>query len=518
MVLLYGCASSGQITGGPKDTKPPVLIAEQSSPPMQLNTKERKFFFTFNEYVEVKDVLKEVLVSPPLVYLPKVFARAKKVTFEFNEKEVLKDSTTYIISFGESIRDFNEGNKFSNFKHVFSTGGNIDSLQIKGAVFELESNKPAAGIAVLLYEDLSDSIIIKKKPFYATKTDKEGKFSLENLKKSKFRILAIKDENGNLTYNESNELIGFVDQYVQWDTSIVLTQNLYISLAELNPRIVGSNNSAYGIYRAKLNTKLNLIPQYTLNTPIDFHHLEMKEDSLLLHYYNQTKIDSFNWILPFDTVKIYVKDTATAKLKLTGTPKFQSIGHLPTDSLFFQFNSPIGAIDASKIIFGDTVSVKPVKASKKDFNTLAVVTDMDAKKSYNYTILPGAITDLYGNVNDSITGKVSTYDMSQLSKIAITIEGLDSTATYVVTLMKSNQEIKNQIVQNQKTVTLKYNNLKSDEYTLAILEDKNNNGVKDASNYWKKRQAEKIHTFKLEKLRETWELETKIDYTTKQIK
>ncbi len=513
LLMLYSCASTGDITGGPKDVNPPVLLKESSSLPMQKNTLDRKFTFTFDEFVEAKEILKEVLVSPPLIYLPKVSTRGKKVKFEFNEKEVLRENTTYIVNFGESIRDFNEGNKFSNFKYVFSTGNTIDSLQVKGTVYELESNKPAQGIAVLLYENLSDSIIIKKKPFYAAKTDKNGDFNLENIKQSTFRIIALKDDNGNLTFNENNEQIGFVDELISWDTSKVVSKNLYISTVEISPRILGTNDNAYGICRIKLNAKLNLEPSYTLSEDLDFHDLEMKEDSLLLHYYNDKKIDSFQWILPFDTIKVFVKDTSTAKLKMTATPLFPTIGHLPTDTMYFRCNSPIGLIDNAKINFGDSTSKKQLYVFKKDYRTLGIYGEMSSNKSYQYTILPGALIDLYKNKNDTIIGKVNTFDLSLLSKISIDLQGLDSTKSYVVTLLKSNVEIKKELISLKSSVILKYNGLKSDEYTLDVLEDNNGNGVRDAANYWKKRQAELLKTFKLEKLRESWELDTKIDYT-----
>jgi hypothetical protein len=515
LCILLGCASSGQISGGPKDTKPPVLITEKSSPNMQRNTIERKFSFTFDEYVEAKDVLKEVLVSPPLVYIPKVATRGKNVLFEFNEKEVLKENTTYIIHFGESIRDFNEGNKFSNFKHVFSTGNSIDSLRVKGTVYDLENNKPQPGVTVLLYEELGDSVIIRKKPFYATKTDKNGIFTLENIKKSTFRIIALKDDNGNLIYNENNEQIGFVNDWIMWDTINTATQDLWLSLAELTPKIIGSNNSGYGICRAKLNTKLNLLPSYTLSKDLAFHKLEMKDDSLLLHYFDNKKIDSFKWILPFDTIKVFVKDTSTARFKLTATPLFTTIGHLPSDTLYFLCNSSVAEVDNSKIIFGDSLSKKAVKVVLKDYHTIGIGFQLAANNHYSYTLLPGAITDYYGNKNDTIDGKVNTFDPNLLSKISIDMQGLDSTKTYIISLMKASQEMKKDVIVQKSNTKLVYKGLKSDEYTLLILEDTNGNGVRDAANYWKKRQAEKSKTFKLEKLRESWELETKIDYKNK---
>jgi hypothetical protein len=512
MAFLYSCASQGNISGGPKDTKPPALIVEKSNPSMTLNTTLRKFEFTFDEFVEIKEVLKEVLVSPPLTYLPKVVSRGKKIEFSFNEKEILKENTTYIINFGESIRDFNEGNKLSNFKHVFSTGDQIDSLKVEGKVFDFETKKDLGGIIVMLYEDLNDSTIIKKKPFYSTKTDAKGAYFLENIKKSKFRIIALKDENSNLIFNEGTEGLGFTDKYVEWDSSIVYKQDLYVSVPELKPRIIGSKNDKYGITKVKINTKLNKNPTYKLSEKFDFSALSMKDDSIMLHYYSNEKLDSFNWMLPFDTITIYTKDLIYPKLAIKATPMFNTIGHLPQDSLKFEFNSTVDAIDKSKVILKDSFNNIAVDIVKTAFNTIAISNKLISKRDYQYTILPGAVIDYFGNKNDTIIGKVNIFDTSILSTMNVELSGLDSTLQYEVILLKSGQKMSQETVVGKSKILLKYKNLKSDEYSLNVLEDKNKNGVKDGSNYWKKTQSETQKIFKLEKLRESWNLETKVNY------
>ncbi len=503
LAFLYSCASTGNLSGGAKDIIPPKIVKDKSSTPMQLNTKSKKFSFLFDEYVEVKDVIKEVLVSPPLVYIPKVKSRGKLVTFEFNEKEILKENTTYIISFGESIRDFHEGNKLSNFKYVFSTGNQIDSLSVKGKIIDLETNKTVDGALVMLYEDLSDSIVIKKKPFYSAKTNKSGEYSLENIKKSKFRIIAIKDENSNNIYNESNEAIGFTDQLIEWDTNLVARQDLVISKAALTPKVLSKTTLKYGVSKIKLNTKLNLLPVYSINKTIAYHHMDMKEDSLLLYYSDENKIDSFEWMLPFDTIKIFVKeDLKLTSGKLKGTTLFPGFGQLPNDTLFIQFDGPLLSFDKTKIELKDSVSTKAIDVKISGYNKLAITSKLSSKKQYTLTLFPEAMVDVYNKKNDTILGFFNTFDASLLSKINLEVKGLDSTEMYLISLQRSGEEIKKESVIGKSSVNLKYQGLKADDYTVLILEDKNRNGVKDASSYWLQRQAEVVKTFKLDKLKE----------------
>ena len=50
-----------------------------------------------------------------------------------------------------------------------------------------------------------------------------------------------------------------------------------------------------------------------------------------------------------------------------------------------------------------------------------------------------------------------------------------------------NANAKSEVVKDMKTLKLSYKNIKSDDYTLIIIEDENRNGIKDVSNYWLKR-------------------------------
>ena len=187
-LFCFACASSGSLGGGPKDKTPPMVIAENSSQNFQTNFASRSFELTFDEFVVLKDPIKQIVVSPPLTYIPIVKARGKKITFSFNEKEIIKDSTTYTVNFGEAIQDLHENNKLDNFRFVFSSGDIIDSLSVKGKVFDVLTGKPLPNITVMLYDKLDDSSFVKEKPFYFARTNKEGDYSIENIKKDTFRV------------------------------------------------------------------------------------------------------------------------------------------------------------------------------------------------------------------------------------------------------------------------------------------------------------------------------------------
>ena len=61
--LITGCANIVPPTGGPKDTLPPVLMT--ADPGMRaLHVNDKKVILTFNEYIDLKDIRTQLIVSP----------------------------------------------------------------------------------------------------------------------------------------------------------------------------------------------------------------------------------------------------------------------------------------------------------------------------------------------------------------------------------------------------------------------------------------------------------------------
>ena len=65
LIIVFSCAKRGSITGGSKDTLAPVMI--QSLPKnFSTNFNGKSVKLKFNEYVKLKDVNKQLIVSPPM--------------------------------------------------------------------------------------------------------------------------------------------------------------------------------------------------------------------------------------------------------------------------------------------------------------------------------------------------------------------------------------------------------------------------------------------------------------------
>jgi hypothetical protein len=210
IILLYGCAKVGSPTGGLKDTRPPkYLLGIPENRSTGFNGKEITFWF--DEYIQFKDLSKELLVSPPLKEKPVI--RIKDKSIRINLMNELLPATTYTVNFGNAISDLNEANPLPDFEFVFSTGDQIDSLAVTGKALNAFDHKPLkdAEILVMLYEDLSDSALLLNPPRYIGRASINGLFSINNIHPDTCRIFAINDVNGNLKYDPGSEAIAFLD-------------------------------------------------------------------------------------------------------------------------------------------------------------------------------------------------------------------------------------------------------------------------------------------------------------------
>jgi hypothetical protein len=211
LILINSCAQQGQLTGGPKDETPPVVV---SSVPPNFSThfNAGSAEVVFDEYIQLKDIGKQLVISPPMAKKPDIKARGKVLTIKF--KDSLQPDRTYAINFGNALVDLNEGNPYKNFQYVFSTGSTLDSLEASGKVVQAFDGKPADDVLVMLYAGTADSLPLKSIPLYISRTDKEGRFLLRNLASGSYKIFALKDGNNNYLFDQPTESVAFLDSLI----------------------------------------------------------------------------------------------------------------------------------------------------------------------------------------------------------------------------------------------------------------------------------------------------------------
>ena len=120
----------------------------------------------------------------------------------------LKPETTYTIDFSDAIVDNNEGNPFGNFTYYFSTGTQIDTMEVAGHVLNAEDLEPQKGVLVGLHKNLQDSAFVKLPFDRVARTDGNGRFCIKGVAPGNYRIYALKDMDGDFRY-APGELLAF---------------------------------------------------------------------------------------------------------------------------------------------------------------------------------------------------------------------------------------------------------------------------------------------------------------------
>ena len=211
VVMLYSCASIGRPDGGPYDETPPRFIG--STPAAgALNNQRTKVSLLFDEFIKLEKATEKVVVSPPQVQQPEIKASGKRI--QVNRLDSLKANTTYTIDFSDAIVDNNEGNPLGNFTFTFSTGTQIDTMEVSGTVLDASNLEPIKGILVGLHSNLNDSAFTKLPFDRVARTDSRGRFSIRGVAPGKYRIYGLMDADQTFTFNQKSEVIAFNDSLI----------------------------------------------------------------------------------------------------------------------------------------------------------------------------------------------------------------------------------------------------------------------------------------------------------------
>lgn len=204
--IIVGCARMGQPDGGWFDDDPPQVIGALPED-KATNVSSKKVTILFDEFIKLEDANNKVIVSPPQLEQPEIKAAGKKIIVEL--MDTLKENTTYTIDFSDAIIDNNEGNPMGNYTYSFSTGDRIDTFEVSGYVLDASNLEPIKGIAVGLYDDLSDTVFKTKPLMRVSRTDGGGHFVIKGVAPGTYRAYALQDADADFRYSQKSEMIAF---------------------------------------------------------------------------------------------------------------------------------------------------------------------------------------------------------------------------------------------------------------------------------------------------------------------
>lgn len=520
--LSLSCANQIQLTGGPKDEVAPILDTSLSTPNYQTYYKKDKIELFFDEFIDLKDPVKQIIVTPPLDYFPSVDARLKKVTFEFDEQEVLKEDVTYVINFGESIADFTESNKLENFTIVFSTGGYIDSLSIQGEVKDVLTDEGVEGYLVMLYESTLDSVVYQEKPFYFAKTLENGIFEIKNLRADTFKLFVLNDKNVNYTYDPGEE-IGFIDELIYLDDTSRISLNLQSFLEFQESRYIGYDALNLGLIEIEFDKYPPLDSLNIVSTSIDKYSFIKSDPYKVDFFYSPSNLNKIEIQYLQDTLSFRVNNRSIQNLDttvlLTAKLPKADVGIHPLKPLILTANYPLDTFNNSNIYIRDTLTgqnyVPKVSLISDDPMGLAIHSNWPSNGQLTFDIAPGLVRDIWGHTNDSISLTIDFASEEDYGTINIDFQNVPSDTSYNCTLVYGDEDLETFNVRLDTIYTFQL--LEPGDYRLEVFEDINLNGRWDPGQYIEKKQSEKIFKpISLESVKGNWTIESIVDI--KQIK
>jgi uncharacterized protein (DUF2141 family) len=507
------CAKRASPTGGPKDSIPPILI--NSSPKMNTTFFDKEeITLTFDEYITLKDVGKQLIISPPLnsdqykVY-PTTGA-SKKVNIKL--MDTLLENTTYTFNFGEGIVDFNESNPSSYLTYTLSTGATIDSMYIKGRITDAFEKETSPFISLQLYpvdSTYKDSTIYTQKPLYVTSTLDTTIYRFQNLRAGKYALIALEDMTGNYLFDQSSDKIGFVDRLIELPQDSVIDLRIFKERTKFvwdNPYFINDHHIALAYYGERKDEPFKMISQ----VPDNFESLVSKSrtSDTLNYWFKGPVLDSLKFEFEIqDTLRtktVYFKDPIEDSLVVNRLTS----GNLNLKSKFeISTNLPITQVDDQQVIVTnvDTIQIPASLKIQENYDRITLDFEVSPNDRYQIKLLPNALQDFWGQTHDTLVFKTSTKKIEDYGNIYLRVQH-QSPHPYIIELLNKKKVVRRYdslVPGNNYTFEL----LNAGKYNVRLIEDPNGNKQWDTGNYLEKIQPEEvIYYWKEIDLRANWDM------------
>lgn len=511
------CAKRGTPTGGFKDSIPPQLVS--ANPPLKtVNFDKEKVVLNFDEYIQLKNIANQLIVSPPIEksdykILPEGTV-SKKIEIRFNKPP--RSNTTFNFNFGAAVEDYNEGNAYPFLSYTFSTGDYLDSLTLSGTVKHAYAMEPINRVSIHLYpidSTYTDSTIYLQKPLYIGNTLDSVYFNLQSLAPGKYEMLAIRDYSFNYLFDQNIDQIGFFEEPITLPQDSIKFPVLFQEIPNFrwgSPKIINNHHLEFGFFGEVDENKILFDSVFSKEHP-GFFTRDREKDTL--HYWFEPKEE-------LDSIMVGLKEKDSVRtwnlkpyklipdsLTLSITPANKQFIHF-LDTIKIQTSLPVQEIDTDNILLFDIDTLEvPYEASiDKNKDIVYLTFEKVPNDRYQLQLFPNAITDFLGATNDTLMHSLRTKEIESYGTLLLKVEHNQPELSYFLELLDNNGKVVRKMIQNPTDrYTLPF--LIPGDYQVRFVNDKNGNGKWDTGNYLEKRQPEEVIYLKEPlKLRANWEL------------
>lgn len=492
--VLVSCARVGSPVGGNKDTIPPKMIGSNiDTTRINVPRDIKELRIDFDEYITLKDVSKNLIISPPIKYSKIIPSSTGNKYLQIQWKDTLQANTTYNFNFGNSVVDLNEGNALPYFNFAFSTGSKIDDLYISGTVADaLGNEKNSEGkeknLVVGLYQ-VKDTMDYRQKPYYITKADPDGYFELNYLTPGKYRIIGFDDENSNSIYDTGKESVAFQKTPIALDSSIsgvklrIYPSKKLVKYKELavapggvamvfegNPdkavvKAVGEKPADYKVtHKPKSDsariwfdaTKENI--GLTVSENLKFSYdIGAKQDTMSVFYKKPAK-DDMTIANPFSNKLAPETDFRFSSNYMINKIQPEN-WKLESDSISQSFTARISELDSTQVIIKSTFV---------------------PGKKYQLTVPKNTVLSFYSKLSESVRFDFQAMKADEFGSFTAHLVNAPS-QKFWIQLLNDKNETEYQQYGNQTLI--KFTNIRPGSYKLRILVDNNENGYWDSADF-----------------------------------
>ena len=520
LLLWAACARVGSPTGGEQDKTPPKVV--KTIPPNEsVNFTGNRIRIYFDEFVTLRDIRKQLIISPPLAYFPEITPSGNASKY-INIKilDTLRPNTTYTFNFGKSIQDNNEGNPLSFYTYTFSTGNTIDSLTLKGSIKDALRPKAENFVNVMLYEmgeKYSDSVVYKQRPIYVVNTlDSLTTFELSHLKAGKYMLVGMKDKDNNYLFDPKTDKIGFHPAPITIPTDSSYTLSLFKEVPQTQasrPFQSGEQRISIGYQGEKDSIQVTPLPPFPANWKWVVEK-EPTKDTLWLWYHPKVE-DSLKLIVKSnraDTTKVNLRKMKPEKWKIT--PEFKGIS--PTEEeIVLSSNTPIRAFnkEAIKLIVAKD-STEVGFETIFTANTSQITFKVKVKEGEKYLFKAfNAFENFFGQKSDTLQESFSAKKAEDFGSLRLTFRDNISLPFIIELTDKDAKKVLYEQYVEQTSPTYNFPFVKAGNYRLRVIEDRNRNRKWDTGNFLGRLLPEPVHYFAKEiELRANWEIEQEISF------
>jgi Bacterial Ig-like domain len=430
-LLLSDCANQLPPGGGDIDRVPPV-ITEIFPSDGTTNYREDYFELTFSKYVEKRSLKDAIFISPAINGNLELDWSGHSVRVIFPEK--LKDSTTYVVTIGTDLLDYNNKNRMAeSVTFSFSTGSKVDKKIISGRVYD---EKPS-GILIFAYKKGKEvPNPMKIKPDYISQAGNDGRYKIVGLATGDYRVFAVYDQYRDFLFQPEQDKIGMPPRDVSFSELDTLYSNLNFFLTKID-------TSAPRILTSVMTDKFHILVNFT--EPVDstcirannffvYDSTAKKRTPMLFAYKGNTKPTEIvlvtgqnipegnsTWFFT-DSVKdisgnLYLRDFSQLSVSTkSDTTKLDFYKYIPPnrtdradfiDQKFtFSLNDGVDSNQIKNVVsFTDTSNI-PVIFNIKFLDDASFQVEplksLEARKDYIIKINFSKLTDAAGNRLDSV--------------------------------------------------------------------------------------------------------------------